>query len=241
MLGLFVAVVLQLSPRPDPFVLPGEQAAYEQFLRGQALGSQKRWTGERCETAVMSEMSSQPLESDGIPVRRERVRLSGCGKATIINLDVARLGGTPAWRIRDSVPGETRLYRDIQEALSNDMRRQVTDGAVGSCSAVSVEDTYVAANPGHLDFGPAGVEHPDTDGEPRMSIDLGADFNGDGSRNLAEAWAEVWQFRSCGERRPLLVILMPTIDGRITTSYSAMWEGDGLDAASLPRRAVPAP
>lgn len=241
MLGLLAAVVLQLSARPDPFVLPGEQAAYEQFLRGQALGSQKRWTGERCETATMSEMSSKPLESDGIPVWRERIRLAGCGKATIINLDVARLGGTPAWRIRDSVPGETRLYKEIQEALYDDMSRQVTAGPVGACSAVFVEDTYVAANPGYLDFGPAGVEHPETDGEPRISIDLGADFNSDGSRNLDEAWAEVWQFRSCGERRPLLVILMPTVDGRLTTSYSAMWEGDGLDPASFPRRAVPAP
>lgn len=240
MLEFIIAAALQLSARPDPFVLPGEQAAYEEFLRRQALGSQQRWTGERCETATISEISSQPLERDQFPVRRERLRLVGCGRATIINLDVARLGGTPAWRIRDSAPGETRLYKEIQDALSDQMRRQIVSGQGVSCGEVFLDDTYVAANPGHVDFGPVDVEHPETDGEPRMSIDLGADFNSDGLRDLPRAWVEVWQFRGCGEPRPLLVVLMPTVDGHLVTSYSPMWEG-GVDPESFPRRAAPAP
>ena len=238
---LAAALALQLAPRPADLVHASEEAAYAEFLRRQAIGAANRWTGERCESATIADVSTISMSTPELPVARERLRLEGCGKISIQNLDVARFEGDPRWKIRDGVPGETRIPLEGQEALFEGLFSRAGEGLVDGCEPVLVDDTFVVANPGNIDFGAAATRTGPTE-EPRFGMDMGPDFNADGRFDQTSAWVEVWRLRMCGEDRSTIVVFLPTNDGRLNLRYIPVWEGIRAQGeAYLPRRARPAP
>lgn len=238
MLALALAISIQLAPRPDALVVPGEEAAYAEFLRLQAIGVARNWTGEFCPEATISDISTTPFivgELPQMPAVKERVSLEGCGSTSIQNMHVVRFDESEPWRIRGAVPGETRIELAVQNAMFSDLFSSVGKGLTDGCSPIFVTDTYVAANPGYVDF--EGAEVPLSSEEPRISLAM--NFSDSQQLETSEAWAEVWKINMCGENRTTMIVFIPTKSGSLRPQYLPIYESTAV--GDLPKRANPAP
>lgn len=234
--SLALAVALQLAPRPTNVVPSGQEAAYAEFLRVQAIYSDWERSGVRCDEAVISDISTEPLDAPGVQAIFERVRLEGCGRSSIQNIDVGYFGGSTPWKIRARLPGDTRFPVHLQEDFLIDAISSAGAGLVDGCSPALIKDIYVAANPGHVDFGAAS--NSDEGGEPRVSIDFGPTYDLS-EVDRSKAWAEIWRLNICGEDRTIMIVFGPTNDGQLRPMFVPVWRS--VKEEDLPQRVAPAP
>lgn len=124
---LLAAAVTALSPRPASLT-GGQPAAYAAWLHGRVQTADRAFGSEPCAAATIASISGRALSTgeiapvhvlrgSGTPAYLERVRLTGCGREVIHNIQVVRLrrGG---WDGIGLLPGEPRSTpRQQNEAM----------------------------------------------------------------------------------------------------------------------------
>jgi hypothetical protein len=208
-LGLLAAAAVTTAPSPEG-VHSDERAAYGALLEQQALAADAQFSGA-CPGAKTEHVSTQPwkvADQPNLPVWREKVRVTGCGHTAIENINVARVGGAPPWRLVYGLPGDSLLV-DIQAqqaavatALSN-----AREGLPADCSGFAFADIYIAAHPGKVTFTTVG--NPQT-GKRGIVIGLPPEVEARrADLDLDKAWAEVWPIKLCGRDRTTMVAFIP--------------------------------
>ena len=97
MIGLLLATAVVLTPPPGG-VLPGESGAYDAMVAAKARAADQSFSGAACDNTTVEVVSITPRTIADQPQLiewRERVRVTGCGRSAIENLNVGRLAGEP--------------------------------------------------------------------------------------------------------------------------------------------------
>ena len=232
-----LSLALQMSERPSGLVLSGEEEAYSNFLKGEAVVAAELLAGRKCGTFEIVHVSSRPLTISGssIPAANERVVLEGCGIRHVQNVEIARFGASPEWQTRLGAVGESLTNSWIQSQFIPDMFGYALLSANVSCDdSFLVLDSYVAANPGNVDFPAEGHSLADPD-QPWIKYDHSVS-EVSGGADLAQSWAEVWKLRVCNQDRVSLIIFIPMPNGKISPKYMDISDIPVLDQ---PKRAAP--
>src|SRR5580698_123401 len=163
MISLVVAATVLAVMPPAGGVEVSEQAAYDQMLAAQARGADKMYAGSACGTSKVEVVSITPWKITDHPdlvVWRERVRVTGCGRSSIENVNVGRLGGSPPWKMVSGVPGESLAEMNLQSSAYPAAVENARQGFAADCR-VSLADAYIAALPGDADVElPGGQSRP---------------------------------------------------------------------------------
>lgn len=138
MLGLVLIAALALGPRPADLVAPGEEAAYAQWLDGQARKAAGSYARSDCAAAVLISQAFKPAVDTaivqalpGAALYIERLGVQGCGEARAQGLIVMRAG--QGWRAFPTAPGESLASLELQ--------RQVLPSVILTVKAASDGDT----------------------------------------------------------------------------------------------------
>jgi hypothetical protein len=217
--SIFISA-MALSARPSGLVLPGEQIAYERFLKDKAITAAETLSGHSCDTFNVVEISSQPLivNDSNSPAANERITLEGCGVRHIQNIEVARFGIEPEWQTRPSVAGESITNTGIQELFISEMFGYAKNYLKVNCNdKFYILDTYVAAPKGNVTF---PYDNYTSTNPNQPSVTYG---NAISTTVIApiypQSWAEVWKLKVCDEYYTNLIIFIPTEIGKISIKY----------------------
>ncbi|MBV9994871.1 MAG: hypothetical protein JO127_06630 [Caulobacteraceae bacterium] len=243
LIGLILAAAAVAAP-PTDAVRPEERPAYEAMLAVKAREAERTYSGSACESAKVRRLGAQLVVSVAdhpeLMLWRERVKVSGCGRSSIQNINVGRTGGSPPWRMAAGLPGDSLADMTLQQnaypAAITEARASVPSG----CRHQALTDVYIAARPGGVDVSlpdaPAAaangarpfVKLPDSAKELAPKLDL------------AQAWMEVWPFQFCGRDRTLEVVFVPIRD-QSTSLYLFLPVWRQIEAQGPRARPVPAP
>jgi len=234
--GLLLAAALTASI-PQGGVLPGEAAAYDAMLASAARSANDSFAGSACPDARVEVVSISPVRIADQPklvAWRDKVRVSGCGKAAIQNVNIGRVGGSPPWRMSTGLPGESLADMNLQASAFQAAAAQARTGLGAECQSLSLNEVYLAALPGGIDVSPPGVRAP----QPRAgrpAIGLPEAYRPMlGKLALSDAWMEVWPFEICGNDRTLGVVFIPLKDHSASAYlFLPIWQSikeDGPDA-----------
>lgn len=215
-MSVFAAAALAVAAPPTGGVFPAEQAAYDAMVADQARSAEARFSGSRCGDARVEVVEVKPAalaDNPDMLVWRTKVRVDGCGRSSVQNLNVGRFTGAPPWLMTSGLPGDSLAETGLQEGVYKAAVAEVRRGFVAGCD-IRLADAYIAAKPGDLIVALPGVEPPPVSkGRPQVSLPdtlLPHVANLD----LASAWVEVWPFQVCGKDRTLGVAFLPRKDGR---------------------------
>jgi hypothetical protein len=212
--GLILAAAISAS-LPTGAVLPTEQATYDAQLATAARAADTTFAGSVCDGARVEVVSIAPwevLDHPGLIVWRERVRVTGCGRSSIENVNVGRFGGDPPWRMTTGLPGESLADMTLQQSTFQAAAAEARTGLPADCQGHALGDIYVAARPGGVDITPAGVAPPpQRNGHPSVTLPDSPQFSSE-KLSPAGAWMEVWPFTFCGHDRTLGVVFIPLKD-----------------------------
>ncbi|WP_313102322.1 hypothetical protein [Brevundimonas sp.] len=232
-----LSLALQLPERPAALVLPGEEEAYMSFLKGEAVVAAELLSGRKCEAFDIVNTSSRSITVNGgsTPAANERVILEGCGIRHVQNVEVARFGAEPEWQARLGVVGESLTNNWIQSQFIPDMFGYARLNTNIKCDdSFLVLDTYVAANPGNVEF-PIERYSPADPGQPWIKYDGLVSEISEGA-DLTQSWAEVWNLRICDQNITTLIIFIPMQNGKFSQKYLDI---SSISALDKPKRAIP--
>lgn len=232
-----LSLALELPERPASLVLPGEEEAYSSFLKAEAVVAAELLSGRKCERFEIVKVLSRSIIINGgsTPAANERVVLEGCDIHHVQNVEVARFGAEPEWQARLGVVGESLTNNWIQSQFIPDMFGHARLSANIKCEdSFLVLDTYVAANPGNVEF-PIERYSPADPAQPWIKYDGLVSEISEGA-DLTQSWAEVWNLRICDQDRTTLIIFIPMQNGRFSQKYL---DFSNIDALNQPKRAIP--
>jgi hypothetical protein len=86
-----------VTAAPPVLIENGERPAYEAMLNKEALDADATFGGQPCP-------------------QTERLKVVGCGRSTIVNINVGRFGGSPPWKMVAGVPGDSRASFLLQQS-----------------------------------------------------------------------------------------------------------------------------
>ncbi|MBL8556921.1 MAG: hypothetical protein JNL41_21800 [Phenylobacterium sp.] len=241
-----IAAVLAaaLAALPDGLVQDGEAAAYESMILRTARAADASFSGAPpCEAAGIEHLWRQPVKIADRPdflAVRERVKLTGCGRSSVQNLNVGRTGGSPPWRMTFGLPGESFADMPLQQSTLPAAMAQAAVDLPAGCQERRMADVYVAARPGHVDAPPPGGATPRS-AAGRIALELPADVEAQRDRlDLARAWVEVWPITLCGQDRTTAVVFMPIKDQKASAYlFLPVWRQ--IQAHGAGARPAPAP
>lgn len=218
-------------------VLPGEEASYEALLAQQAREAAATYGGP-CPEATAKRLSTEVVRIVDRPdfaAQRERVRVEGCGRSSVQNLNVGRMGGSPPWLMVAGLPGESLAEMSLQKDAWAFATAQARTDIAADCAETRVGEVYVAARPGNIDF---YEDAPAADADGRFAVHLSPDLEAmRAALELDKAWVEVWPLSFCGEDRTHAIAFMPMKGaGKSVFILLPLWEqlrDHGPDA--LPR------
>src|SRR5579872_3691965 len=98
MIGILAAAVVAATTLPPGAVLPGEQGAYDAMIAEQARAADATFGGSPCGDAGVEVVAVVPwtvVDHPDTVFWREKVRVTGCGRKSVENLNVRRMGGSP--------------------------------------------------------------------------------------------------------------------------------------------------
>jgi hypothetical protein len=213
------------------------------MLATQALAADKRFSGAACDGAKVAVASIRPWKIAGHPeliVWREQVRVTGCGRSSVENVNVGRVGGAPPWRMTTGLPGETLADMNLQATTLPAAAAQARADLPADCEGEKLKDIYVAARPGGLDVSLPGAPVSQVHGSrPKVSLPDAVKPMQD-RLNVSAAWMEVWPFEACGHDRTLGVIFIPLRDQTASVYlFLPVWRQ--IEAHGPGARPAPAP
>jgi hypothetical protein len=205
-----------LAARPQAVVHPDERAAYETMLVKQAIDADALFSGTRCDAAVVSDVSIQTVAIKDHPdfaAVHERVRVTGCGRDTVQNLSVGRVGGKLTWRMTANLPGESLADPVLQRAALPQALADANVELPADCKVHHMGEVYVTARPGRPDFPPPRAAAPKPQpGRPQIRLPPELEAQRE-KLDIPSAWVEVWPLSLCGQDRTTLVAFIPRRDG----------------------------
>jgi len=238
---IVLLAIAQLAARPANVVHADEKAAYEAMLTGQAVDADAAFSGQRCEAATIEDIVTEPVaigDRPDVGALRERVRMTGCGRSSIQNIMVARLGGEPPWRMAAGFPGESLADATLQHSALPQVIAQARVEVPADCASVRLGDIYVSARQGSVEFGVGGTS-AGTGVRVSLSPELAAARD---QFDLTRAWSEVWPLSFCNKDRSMMIVFIPRKDETSSAMlFIPVWrqvETDGPGA--LPAHAPPA-
>ena len=229
-----------LSP-PAGGVQPREQAAYDAQIAKEARAAADLFSGSPCKDATVTVLRITPVkiaEKPDLIAWREKVKVEGCGAASVQNLNVGRVGGASPWKISHGLPGDSLAEINLQETTLPDAIIQARDGLPNSCTTVKIGDLYVAALPGNVDLLQPGAPEPDQVAG-HATLTLPEEILPDVDKlDLSAAWMEVWPLKPCDLDRIMGVVFVPTKDhARSAYLFIPIWQqvhDKGSDALPTP-------
>ena len=240
-IGLLVAAVIAASP-PSGGVLSNEQVVYDKMLATQVIAADRAFGGLSCDDAKTEVVGITPWKITDHPdviVWRERVRVSGCGRSSVENVNVGRMGGDPPWRMTTGLPGETLTDMTLQQSTLPSAAAQARADLPAVCQGQTLGDIYIAARPGGVDVSLPGTTFQSRDGRPSVSLPDSAGSMLD-KLDLSGAWMEAWPFQECGHDRTLGVVFIPQKD-RTATLFLFLPVWQQIAAHGPGARPAPAP
>jgi hypothetical protein len=210
----FVAVALTLPS--ERVVRPAERAAFEAMVRITALGADAKYSGAPiCAAAGVEALSSEAVKVPGHPevgALHERVRVSGCGRSSIQNVNVIRFAGRQPWRMAAALPGESLADMGLQQTLWPIVLAEAGEAVPKACQGPELNDVYVAARPGHVALPPPGEASP-AQQQGKVNIRLAPQVEAQRDNlDVSKAWIEVWPLKMCGLDRTQAILLIPLRD-----------------------------
>lgn len=240
-ISLVAAAIVAASP-PSGGVLPNEQAAYDKLLVAQAVAADRSFSTSPCDdikTEVVAITPWKITEQPELIVWREKVRVSGCGRGAVENINVGRVGGDPPWRMTSGLPGESLADMTLQQSAIPKAAAAARADLPATCQEQRLSDVYVAARPGGIDISPPGTAPQKRSGRPAVSLPDQAAPMLD-KLDLAGAWMEVWPFQECRRDRTLGVVFIPLKDHTASTFFFLpVWQQ--IEAHGPGARPAPAP
>jgi hypothetical protein len=208
----FAAVVLAASL--PVLVFDAERPTYTAALNTLAIQAEAQFAGRPCPTAKAEPISRDDVKIGDRPevaAAREKVRVTGCGRSSVQNINVARLGGSPPWKMNFGLPGASLAEMSLQNSAWPFVLREAAPNLPSGCKSAVIEDVYISARPGTIAFNNlAGAAKPQ---RSRLTISLPADMLGQQANlNAEKAWAEVWPSVMCGKDRTVIVVFIPLKD-----------------------------
>lgn len=206
---------------PPQAVLAGERPAYDAMLKTQALASDSQFAGSACPSATTSVVSSEAVAISDRPdfaARRERVKVTGCGRSSIQNINVGRFGGDPPWRMSVGLPGDSLADMQLQQSTAPAAIAQARTDIPVDCLDVTLRDIYVTARPGNVEFTATGTPESSVRAG-RISLTLPPAIEARRAEfDLSKAWAEVWPIALCGKERTTVVVFIP-LKGQAASAF----------------------
>jgi hypothetical protein len=241
MIGLLFAAALSVATPPGG-VQADEAAAFEAMVRTHVLAADETFSGSSCADTKLEPVAVTPVKIGGQPeivAWRQKVRATGCGRSVVHNLNIARVGASPPWRMTTGLPGDTLTDMQLQGSSVPSALAAAKVDLPPSCQSTKMREVYIGARPGGLDiFAPGEAIESGNEHRPKISLpDAAASMVGD--MEFAKAWMEVWPFELCGQDRTLAVVFIPLRDQRRTYFlFTPIWrlvqtEGPG----AMPKRA----
>jgi len=213
-IALLLAAAVVAVPPPDG-VHPDERPTYDEMLANAVRAADKSFAGSACDDAKVEVVSIAPWKITDHPdlvVWRERVRVTGCGRSSIENVNVGRMGGNPPWRMTTGLPGESLADMTLQQTTFPGAAAAARAGLPADCQGQSLGDVYIAARPGDVDVSvPGAPARQIHKGHPAVSLPDSATPMLD-KLALGDSWMEVWPFKFCGHDRSLGVVFIPLRD-----------------------------
>jgi len=231
-----------LAGPPEALVHIDEAAAYETLLTKMARDADAEFAGSACPGASVEHYERQPIKIGDRPdlaAMHERLKLTGCGRDTIQNINVVRFGGAPPWRMVFGVPGESNADMMLQMSAMPAAVANARAGMPAECQRLQLGNVYVAARPGHVDVTPPGAKAI-ASRPGHFGIGFPPKVEAQRDRfELTRAWTEVWPFTSCGKNRTLAVVFLP-LKGQAASMYLfiPVWQ---IEAQNPGARPAPAP
>lgn len=242
MFGVIAAAVLAAASPPPGGVLPAEQSTYDVMLTEQAQTADAMFNGSRCHDAKVNVVALTPWKITDHPdliVWREKVRVTGCGRTSVENVNVGRFGGSPPWRITSGLPGDSLADMNLQQSTYPAAVAQARQGLDASCE-VQLRDVYIAARSGEVDVRQPGANASKSrKGQPQIVLPDNIEPYLD-TLDLSSAWMEVWPFQVCDRDRTLGVVFLPRKDRAASLSlFLPIWpqieaHGPGARPAAVP-------
>jgi hypothetical protein len=241
LIGIIAAAAI-VTALPPGGVLANEQPAFQEMLAKQARAADAAFAGSSCEDANVEPISIMPWKIDEHPdlvVWREKVRVTGCGRTAIENINVGRLGGSLPWRMTNGLPGDTLAEMPLQQNTLPAAIAKAREGLDATCKS-QLADVYIAARPGQMDVVAPGAT-PSLREAWRPRIDLPDNLNPLlALLDLPNAWMEVWPFTVCGRDRTTGVVFIPKKD-RTASLYLVLPVWHQIEAHGAGARPAAAP
>ena len=240
---LLFAAALAVATPPGG-VLPDEKAAFDAMVSAQALAAFATFSGGACDEAQVEPLSVAPVKIADKPelvVWREKLRVTGCGRSAVENLNIARVGGAATWRMTFGLPGETLTDMQLQGSAFPAALAQARVDLPADCQALKVKDIYLGARPGGMDVAPPDAPIPGGDAT-RPKVVLPGDVAPIVDKlKLSAAWMEVWPIELCGHDRTQAVVFIPMRDEpQALYIFTPIWRGVAADGpGALPKAAPP--
>ncbi len=240
MLAALIAVAV--AAPPAKVVHPQERPAFEALIRTTALDAETQYGGAPiCPQAKVEPVSLQLVNVAGRPeiaAVRARVRVTGCGRTSLQNVNAIRLAGTPPWRMAAAVPGDSLADPGLQQNLWPILLAEAGADVPKSCQTHELDDVYVAARPGQVALPAPG----DAAAEPqagRFNVRLAPQQEAERDKlDVSKAWIEVWPLKMCGRDRTVAIVLIPLRDKAAVFHLEIpMWKIDrqrGVEAVLPP-------
>jgi hypothetical protein len=241
-ISALAAVVLTATAIPPGGVLPGEQAAYESMLAERVRAADATFGASPCpdsKIAVVTVIPWKITDHPDLVVWREKVRVTGCGRTSIENVNAGRIGGSPPWKITAGLPGDSLADMDLQSSTLPAATAQARSGLDVDCKT-QLADVYIVARPGGAEVSfPGQAPPPHRAGRPQIMLpdELGAIA---GELDMSQAWMEVWPFKVCDQDRTLGVVFIPKKDRTASLHlFLPVWQqiaahGPGARPAAAP-------
>jgi hypothetical protein len=209
-----VAVALTLPS--ERVVRPAERSAFEAMVRMTALGAEAKYSGAPiCASANVEALSSEVAKIPGHPdvgALHERVRVSGCGRSSVQNVNVIRFASRPPWRMAAALPGDSLADLGLQQTLWPIVLAEAGEAVPKECQGSELNDVYVAARPGHVAL-PAPGEPSPGQKNGNVNIRLAPQVEAERDKlDVSKAWIEVWPLKMCGLDRTQAILLIPLRD-----------------------------
>ncbi|HXQ11649.1 MAG TPA: hypothetical protein VN805_11705 [Caulobacteraceae bacterium] len=239
-LGAMIAVAI--AAPPAKVVHPEERPAFEALIRMTALGSEAQYGGVAiCAEAKVEPVSLELVDIAGRPdiaAVRARVRVTGCGRSSVQNVNAVRVAGAPPWRMAAAVPGDSLADPGLQQNLWPILLAEAGADVPKTCQTHELDDVYVAARPGQVALPPPG----DAAAAPqagRINVRLAPQQESERAKlDVSKAWIEVWPLKMCGLDRTVAIVLIPLRDkAAIFHLEIPMWKIDrerGVEAVLPP-------
>jgi hypothetical protein len=214
MLGALIAVAV--AAPPAKVVHPEERSAFEALIRTTALDAETQYGGAPiCPQAKVEPVSLELINVAARPeiaAIRARVRVTGCGRTSLQNVNAVRVAGSPPWRMAAAVPGDSLADPGLQQNLWPILLAEAGADVPKSCQTHELDDVYVAARPGQVAL-PAPGEAAAAAQAGRFNVRLAPQQEAERDKlDVSKAWIEVWPLKMCGLDRTVAIVLIPLRD-----------------------------